>query len=106
LVEVIELGVTEMTRETRGVCGLLILLLCLVLPISVVLWHGDPPYTKITMGLLVFGVAVSGPALILYSLLTYHFSAVKPRTWLATVAMLVGLLWTGFVLYTAATTPD
>ncbi|QJD79068.1 hypothetical protein [Spirosoma rhododendri] len=95
-----------MTRERRNMCGLVILLLCLLLPICFVLWHGDPPYTGLTMGMLVFGSAVSGPGLILYGLLTYHFSAVTAKTWLATVATLIGLLWTGFVLYTAATTPD
>lgn len=95
-----------MTSETRSICGLLILLLCLVLPICFVLWHGDPPYSGLTMSLLVFGSAVSGPGLILYSLLAYHFSAVQPKTWLATVAMLTGLLWTAFILYTAVTAPD
>lgn len=44
---------------------------------------------------------LSGPSLVLYSLLVYHFTEVKAKKILCGIALLIGLPWTFFLMYIA-----
>lgn len=55
---------------------------------------------------IVFGLGLSGPGLVLYSLLVYHFSEVKEKKFLCAVALLIGLPWTLCMMYMSASNID
>ncbi|RRB07398.1 hypothetical protein [Larkinella rosea] len=60
-------------------------------------------YVRFTLQL--FGILLSGPLLLLYSLLVHEFTTVKKKKLLSGIAFLVGFSWTGYLFYLHLTMP-
>ena len=76
-------------------------LVALVVPIIVL----NLPYRQslgqtVSMFIVIFSLGLSGPSLVLYGLLVYHFSQVKEKKFLSAVALLIGLPWTIYIMCT------
>lgn len=86
---------------------LAVVLLLLVFPIVWLNFHiGVPLGGVMGLILLVFGLILSGPLLILYSLLLHLFVDIKGGKLLSLVALLIGLSWVLYLVYMRITHPN
>lgn len=80
---------------------LLAILVILALPIVWEIFrHGQPMGNELGL-LILISSFFSGPSLVLYSLLVYHFTEGKAKKILCGTGLLIGLPWTIFLMYIA-----
>lgn len=85
---------------------LILILLTLCFPIFYEYFRSWPASGVLGSVLMLFGLALSGPLLILYSLLVHLFADVKGKKVLSTISLLVGLAWATYMAYTMSNGVD
>jgi hypothetical protein len=82
-------------------------LLLLIFPI---VWEffrrGQPFPNALGVILMIFGLGLSGPLLLFYSIFVYLFTNLKEKRVLSAIALLVSLSWAAYMAYTLATGAD
>lgn len=81
---------------------LILILLTLSFPIFHEYFRSWPASGVLRSILMLFGLALSGPLLILYSLLVHLFADVKGKKALSALSLLVGLSWAIYMVYTTS----
>ncbi|GAB3949217.1 hypothetical protein GCM10028805_25250 [Spirosoma harenae] len=91
----------------RNFLGLVSLLVGLTIPI---VWeyfrHGQPFPNAFGWLLMIFGLGLSAPLLVVYSLLVYVYTELPQKRWLSGIALLIGLGWILFMIYSLSTAVD
>jgi hypothetical protein len=85
----------------RSTYALAFVLIALAMPIVALNLPNRQSFGQaLNMFIVTFSLGLSGPGLVLYSLIVYHFSQVKEKNFLSAVALLIGLPWTLYVIRT------
>ena len=95
-----------MKHKNRSLYTLIALLLALVFPIVYEYLRYWPAMGVVGAILMFFGLGISGPLLIMYSLLVYLFSDSKEKKILSVLALMIGLSWVIYMMYTMSTGVD
>ncbi|MRS62149.1 hypothetical protein [Larkinella terrae] len=94
-----------MDRSFQHLLGILIILVIPVLLAIFDFMDIQLPGGIVRFTLQLVGILLSGPLLLLYSLLVHEFTTVKNRKSLSGIAFLIGFSWLGYLFYHHMTTP-